>query len=94
LRHFSDSLFIPPDDRQCRALGNAPIRYFLYRIEQLLDLECGIVGRDIAVPPVNFIVQLFWSLFAIAIRLQFCRIDGAGHQHGETPQTFPTPSVQ
>jgi len=30
------------------------------------------------VPPVNIIVLFFWSPFAIAIRLQFSRIDGAG----------------
>ena len=42
------------------------------------------------VPPVNIIVPLFGTLFVTAVRLQFSRIDDAGHQHGETRQLFPT----
>jgi len=46
------------------------------------------------VPPENKIVPLFWSFIAIATRLRFSCIDGAGHQHGETPQYFPSLTVQ
>ena len=49
---------------------------------------------DKPVPPVNIIVPFFESLFATAIRLQFSRIDDAGHQRGETRQLFPTLAVQ
>jgi len=37
------------------------------------------IRKSKPVPPVNIIVPFFWSLFAIAIRLQSRRSDGAGH---------------
>ena len=46
------------------------------------------------VPPDYSIVSIFWSFFAIAIRLPFCRSDGAGHRYRETQQCHPSPAVQ
>ena len=41
------------------------------------------------VRPVNVIVPFFWSFFAIAIRLQFSRTDGAGRRLEVVQQVTP-----
>ena len=49
---------------------------------------------NVLVPPVNTIVTFFRLFIAIAIRLRVSRTDDAGHQHGETPQYFPSLEAQ
>jgi hypothetical protein len=51
-------------------------------------------GLGWVVRPEYSIVPFFWPFIAIAIRQRFSRIDGADHQHGETPQYFPSLAVQ